>query len=50
MSSWSDAKSKDLTSVTATPTSHGCKKSVEDNCIRVDRKFGFSRDDATDRV
>ncbi|KAH8640566.1 pheromone receptor [Alternaria alternata] len=50
MSSWSDMKSKDYESLITTPTSHIHNKSIDENCIRVDRKFGFSREDATDQV
>ena len=50
MSSWSDMKSKDHESLITTPTSHIHNKSIDKNCIRVDRKFGFSREDATDQV
>jgi pheromone alpha factor receptor len=50
MSSWSDTKSKDTSSCAVSPTSHGSNNSVEENCIRVDRKFGFSHGDAADRV
>jgi pheromone alpha factor receptor len=50
MSSWSDMKSKDHESFVTIPTSHVRNKSVGENCIRVDRKFGFSLDDAADRV
>ncbi|KAI4952767.1 hypothetical protein J4E91_003240 [Alternaria rosae] len=50
MSSWSDTMNNDHVSSAITPTSHDHYSSVEDNCIRVDRKFGFSHEDAADRV
>ncbi|KAL1798905.1 hypothetical protein ACET3X_002942 [Alternaria dauci] len=50
MSSWSDMKSKDHETLVTTSVSHVHNKSIDDNCIRVDRKFGFSSDNAADRV
>lgn len=50
MSSWSDMKSKDHESSVATPTTPVRNQSIGENCIRIDRKFGFSCEDAADRV
>ncbi|KAI4660060.1 uncharacterized protein J4E79_005863 [Alternaria viburni] len=50
MSSWSDTMNKDHMSSATAPTYRDHRTSVEDNCIRVDRKFGFSHEDAADRV
>lgn len=43
-------KSKDIESAIVTPTSPAYEKSMNGDGIRVDHDFGFSRDNAADRV